>query len=98
MLKGGTQYAIAAVLISAVGVSLWLRPNQRPHEEAAFVERVSQRVESARTLSPETRDYLMTRVVHPARTAADEVKDLRRERAVDRLSGAIMQKSTHASR
>ena len=97
MFRSFTGYAIATAVVCAVGISLLQRPVPRPHEEAAFVERVAHRVEGARTLAPETRDHLMTLLARRPATA-DAAKDLRRERAIDRLSGAIMQKSAHASR
>jgi hypothetical protein len=97
MFRSVTGYAIATALICAVGISLLLRPVYRPHEEAAFADRLAQRVEGARTLAPETRDHLMTLLARRPATAA-AATDLRRERAIDRLSGAIMQKSAHASR
>jgi hypothetical protein len=91
MLVGITQFAIAGVLIGAVGGSVLLSPVQRPREKAAFLERVAQRVERAQTLAPETRDYLVALVKR--HRAADQGKDLRGERAAERLASAITQKS-----
>ena len=40
MLNGVAQSAIAVALAATVGGSVLLKPSQRSHEEAAFLERV----------------------------------------------------------
>ena len=91
MRLGVTQCVIAGVVIGAIGGSILPKPPQRPHERAAFLERVAQKVERAQSLAPETRDRLMALV--DRHKVADQGKDLRRERAIERLSSAITQKS-----
>jgi hypothetical protein len=86
--NGITQLAIGVALAGAIGGSIAFTPIHKPNEDVAFLERVASTVERAQVIAPETREYLSKLTSRHQSPLADPQLDLRRQKALDRISVA----------
>ena len=88
MANGITQLVIGVAVAGAIGGSVAFTPIHKPNEDVAFLERVASTVERAQVITPETREYLSKLTSRHQSSLADLQLDLRRQRALDRISVA----------
>ena len=91
MANGIAKLVIGVALVSAIGGSLALTPINKPREDVAFLERVAAKVERAKVIAPDTREYLSELASRHQTQLYDARLDLRRQKALDRILVAIDQ-------
>ena len=89
MANGIAKLVIGVALVSAIGGSLALTPINKPREDVAFLERVAAKVERAKVIAPDTREYLSELASRHQSQLYDARLDLRRQKALDRILVAI---------
>jgi hypothetical protein len=83
----------AAALIVGLSI-LFFTPRDRTSEDIVQLERLVPRIERAQALAPETRDAISRLIARLSTLAAshDQTYQLRRKRAIDRATSAMMAK------
>jgi len=86
--NGVTPLLVGLAMAVATGTSVALAPIHKPNEDLAFLERVATTAERANVIAPDTRDYLSGLISRHRFTLADHTLDLRRQKAIERITAA----------
>lgn len=86
--NGITPLLVGLAIAVVTGTSVALTPIHRPSEDVAFLERIAATVERAKVIAPDTRDYLSELTNRHRSALADGALDVRRQRALERITAA----------